>query len=90
MVVKGSTFREGFLSMITEKPSLDYLINTGLYVLEPTVLEEIPRGESFHITDLIEKVKSKGKRVGVFPIEDGAWIDIGQWDEYRSAIKRLS
>ena len=81
---------EGFLSMITEKPSLDYLINTGLYVLEPTVLEEIPRGESFHITDLIEKVKSKGKRVGVFPIEDGAWIDIGQWDEYRSAIKRLS
>jgi len=81
---------EGFLSMITEKPSLDYLINTGLYVLEPSVLEEIPHGESFHTTDLIAKVKSKGKRVGVFPIDDGAWIDIGQWDEYRSAVKRLS
>ena len=42
------------------------------------------------MTDLIAKVKSKGKRVGVFPIEDDSWIDIGQWEEYRSALKRLS
>ena len=81
---------QGFLSKIIEKPSLDYLINAGLYVLEPSVLKEIPDGELFHITDLIEKVKSKGKRIGVFPIDDGAWIDIGQWEEYRSALKRLS
>ncbi len=81
---------QGFLSRIIEKPSLDYLINAGLYVLEPSVLKEIPDGELFHITDLIEKVKSKGKRIGVFPIDDGAWIDIGQWEEYRSALKRLS
>jgi len=82
--------KEGFLSKIIEKPSLDYLINAGLYVVEPTALEEIPDGEFFHITDLIAKVKSKGKRVGVFPIENDAWIDIGQWEEYRSALKRLS
>ena len=82
--------KKGFLSKIIEKPSLDYLINAGLYVLEPSVLKEIPDGELLHITDLIEKIKSKGKRVGVFPIEDGAWIDIGQWEEYRSALKRLS
>jgi len=82
--------KKGFLSKIIEKPSLDYLINAGLYVLEPSVLKEIPDGQFFHITDLIEKVKSKGKRVGVFPIEDGSWIDIGQWEEYRSALKRLS
>jgi len=81
---------QGFLSRIIEKPSLDYLINAGLYVLEPSVLKEIPDGEFFHITNLIEKVKSKGKRVGVFPIDDSAWIDIGQWEEYRSALKRLS
>ena len=82
--------QQGYLSKIIEKPSLDYLINAGLYVLEPSVLKEIPDGEFFHITDLIEKLKSKGKRVGVFPIEDGAWIDIGQWEEYKSALKRLS
>ena len=82
--------KQGFLSKIVEKPSLDYLINTGLYVLEPSALKQIPDGEFFHMTDLIAKVKSKGKRVGVFPIEDDAWIDIGQWEEYRSALKRLS
>ena len=82
--------KKGFLSKIIEKPSLDYLINAGLYVLEPSVLKEIPEGEFFHITDLIEKVQAKGKRVGVFPIEDSAWIDIGQWEEYRTALKRLS
>ena len=81
---------QGFLSKIIEKPSLDYLINAGLYVLEPSVLKGIPDGGFFHITDLIEKVKSKGKKVGVFPIEDGAWIDIGQWEEYRSALRKLS
>lgn len=81
---------EGFLSKIIEKPSLNYLINTGLYVLESSALNEIPDDKFFHITDLIAKVKSKGKRVGVFPIEDDAWIDIGQWEEYRSALKRLS
>jgi dTDP-glucose pyrophosphorylase len=81
---------QGFLSKIIEKPSLDYLINAGLYVIEPSALNEIPDGEFFHITDLIEKVKSKGKKVGVFPIEDGAWIDIGQWEEYRSALRKLS
>jgi len=82
--------QEGFLHKIIEKPSLDYLINAGLYVIEPSALGEIPDGEFFHITDLIAKVKSKGKRVGVFPIENDAWIDIGQWEEYRSALKRLS
>ena len=82
--------KEGFLSGIIEKPSLNYLINTGLYVIEPSALQEIPDGEFFHITDLITKVKSKGKRVGVFPIEDDAWIDIGQWEEYRSALEQLS
>ena len=81
---------QGFLSKIIEKPSLDYLINAGLYVIEPSALNEIPDGEFFHITDLVEKVKSKGKKVGVFPIEDGAWIDIGQWEEYRSALRKLS
>jgi dTDP-glucose pyrophosphorylase len=81
---------QGFLNKIMEKPSLDYLINAGLYIVEPSALKEIPHGELFHITDLIEKVKSKGKRVGVFPIESGSWVDIGQWEEYRSALRKLS
>tara|TARA_B100001971_G_scaffold207856_1_gene228675 strand:- start:449 stop:565 length:117 start_codon:yes stop_codon:yes gene_type:complete len=38
---------------------------------------------------LIEDAKNKGKKVGVFPIDDEAWIDVGQWAEYQKAVKQL-
>ena len=82
--------KEGNLEKILEKPKLDYLINTGLYVIEPSVLELIPKNKSFDMTDLIESLKKKGKDIGVFPIDDNAWVDIGQWDEYKHAIERLN
>lgn len=81
---------DGFLKRIIEKPSLDYLINAGLYVLEPHVLDTIPKNTFFHITDLIDQLKKKKRRVGVFPIDNDSWIDIGQWEEYRNAIKRFN
>ena len=80
---------DGHLSRIDEKPSYDFLINTGLYVLNPDILELIPENTFYHITHLIEKVKSQGRKVGVFPIDDDAWIDVGQWAEYRKAVEVL-
>ena len=80
---------EGHLSHINEKPHYDFLINTGLYVLNPDILKLIPNDKFYHITDLIEDAKSRGKKIGVFPIDDDAWIDVGQWTEYQQAVKRL-
>ncbi len=80
---------DGTLNYIDEKPKYDFLINTGLYVLKPEILKYIPSGEFFHITDLIEKLKSKKLKVGVFPIEDERWIDVGEWTEYKKAILKL-
>jgi len=80
---------DGYLSHINEKPSYDFLINTGLYVLNPDVLDIIPPDKFYHITHLIEDLKNAGKRIGVFPIDDDAWIDIGQWAEYQKAVERL-
>ena len=77
---------EGHLSHINEKPHYDFLINTGLYVLNPNVLKLIPENKFYHITHLIEDAKSQGKKVGVFPIDDDAWIDIGQWAEFQKAV----
>ena len=28
-------------------------------------------------------------KVGVFPINEKDWIDVGQWEEYRKSIKKL-
>jgi dTDP-glucose pyrophosphorylase len=79
----------GHLSHINEKPKYDFLINTGLYILNPDVLNLIPKDKFYHITHLIEDSKSQGKKVGVFPIDDDAWIDIGQWAEYKKAMELL-
>ena len=80
---------DGHLSHINEKPQYDFLINTGLYVLNPDVLNLIPKDKFYHITHLIEDAKNQGKKIGVFPVDDDDWIDIGQWAEYKKALAVL-
>jgi len=79
----------GDLKEISEKPEYDYLINTGMYVLEPDVIDYIPENKFYHITHLIEDLKKNKRRVGVYPVYEKSWIDVGQWEEYRNAIKYL-
>lgn len=81
------TREEGLLSDIKEKPEYTFKINTGMYILEPQLVSEIPEGEFYHITFLIEKLVNEKRRVGVYPINEGSWTDIGNWDEYMKYIK---
>ena len=76
------TGMNGELISLSEKPEMTFQINSGMYVLEPHLMNEIPQDEFFHITHLIEKVKNRGGKVGVFPISENSWKDIGNWDEY--------
>jgi dTDP-glucose pyrophosphorylase len=73
---------DGELLELKEKPELTFKINSGMYVLEPHLIEEIPENEFFHITHLIEKVKQRGGKVGVFPVSEKSWKDMGLWDEF--------
>ncbi len=82
------TGEDGRLLSLQEKPQLSYLINSGMYILEPHLIDEIPQNEFFHITDLIEKINARNGRVGVFPVSEKSWIDIGEWDKYLERIKR--
>lgn len=79
----------GRLIGLQEKPELTYLINAGLYLLEPHLLSEIPKDTFFHITDLIEAVRARGGRVGVFPVSENSWHDIGEWQEYGRTMKAM-
>ena len=72
----------GVLESLREKPELTFKINTGMYILEPHLLDEIPSDRVYHITYLIEKLINEGRRVGVYPINEGSWTDVGNWDEY--------
>ncbi len=75
--------RKGHLGKISEKPHYDLLINTGLYILNPDILNLIPKDNNYHITQLISDVNIQGGKVGVFPVDDDVWIDVGQWAEYK-------
>ena len=76
------TSEGGQLKSIQEKPEFSFKINTGMYILEPNLIQEIPQNDFFHITTLIEKLHKESRKVGVFPVSEGSWKDIGNWEEY--------
>jgi len=71
---------------ISEKPLVNYMVNAGIYLIEPLVYQFIPRGESFHMTDLIGWLRKADKLVVGFPVTE-YWLDIGQHDDYIKAQK---
>jgi dTDP-glucose pyrophosphorylase len=80
------TSENGLLESLEEKPDLTYMINTGIYILNPGLIDQIPAEGIFHITHLIERVQQKGGRVGCYPVSEGAWTDIGEWREYLKLV----
>ena len=76
---------DGLLKRLKEKPEITLMINSGMYILEPHLLQEIPDKNIFHITDLISNIKKRKGRVGVFPVSEMSWMDIGDWKEYNRA-----
>ena len=81
------TGSDGILEGVDEKPTLTFKVNTGLYILEPTVFDDIP-DDFFHITHLMDKLHQEGRRVGIYPISQNDWTDMGDWDEYLKLVRR--
>lgn len=69
---------------VLEKPVYNYFANAGIYLMKHAVLNEIPEGEFFNATDLMDRLIEKGCSVIRFPIA-GYWIDIGSPAEYQKA-----
>lgn len=83
------TGEDGLMTGLQEKPETTYMINTGVYILNPELINEIPEGQFFHITHLMEKIKARSGRVGCFPVSEHAWKDMGEWPEYLKMINVL-
>jgi len=80
----------GKVEKIHEKPEYSFTINTGVYILDRRCLQYIPENTVFHMTDLIQALMDDHKPVFTYPINEGEYIDIGQWEEYRNALDRLN
>ena len=53
---------------VSEKPQMPFLVNAGIYLIEPTALQFIPRGLNFDMPDLIQRLISEDLMVVSFPI----------------------
>lgn len=83
------TGEDGLMTALREKPEQTYQVNTGVYILNAELIDEIPEGDFFHITHLMEKIKDRGGRVGCFPVSEHSWKDMGEWPEYLKMINVL-
>jgi dTDP-glucose pyrophosphorylase len=75
---------DGHLVELREKPNINFLINRGVYILEPELLDAIPKAGEFPITSLFESLLAAKKSVSVFYFED-YWLDIGRATDLRRA-----
>lgn len=69
---------------IEEKPVRSYYVNSGMYIIEPSMLRYLPSGEYYDMPDLINTLASDGRRIGVFPIHE-YWLDVGGHKELMKA-----
>lgn len=69
-----------------EKPVYASFINAGVYVLNPEVLNYIPKNFRFDMNSLFEAMLQKGEPVCIFPIRE-YWIDIGRMSDFYQAGK---
>lgn len=74
---------------ISEKPSYNVVINTGLYIVEPEFLKYIPSSTFIDITDIIKKIINQHKNVGSYLIEENRWLDMGEASELQKMKNKL-
>lgn len=79
----------GEISSFEEKPQLSFFTNTGYYILEQDIFNYIDQGEKIGMPDIIDRMRKNGLKVGIYPISENAWLDMGQFDSMESMEQRL-
>jgi dTDP-glucose pyrophosphorylase len=80
---------QGEIAAMTEKPQYSFLTNTGFYIVEPGLLDELQDDTPIGFPDVIEQARSQNKRIGVFPVGEKSWLDMGQMEELERMRKEM-
>ncbi|HXT82321.1 MAG TPA: sugar phosphate nucleotidyltransferase [Acetobacteraceae bacterium] len=75
---------DGWVTQFREKPRLTYLVSTGVYCMEPSILDHIPCSIPFGFDDLMNCMLENGLPVRTF-LHSGLWLDIGSIDDFQKA-----
>ncbi len=72
------------VTAVQEKPTYNFFVSAGIYLLEPVVCNTVPKGSRIDMPDLINQLIKNGQSVVSFPIME-YWLDIGQHMDYEKA-----
>ncbi len=79
----------GKIERIVEKPTFNFLVNTGTYIIKKRLIDTIPHGKKFETPTLINNVIGAGGKIGLFPLTPEARLDTGEWSEYHKTLEVL-
>lgn len=81
--------KNGEIEKMREKPDVSFFTNTGCYIVEPDIIDELEIDKPISFPEIIEKNQARGKKIGVYPIGENAWLDMGQMDELEHMKEEL-
>ena len=70
------------LKSFEEKPTSNFLVNAGMYVLSPNALSQIPKQQYLDMPFFLDTLKTKGYKVVAFPTHE-SWLDIGKPEDLK-------
>lgn len=80
---------DGQIKNMKEKPEFSFFTNTGCYIVEPRVIDEMKTGRNVAFPDIIMEYKKRNEKVGIYPIGEHAWMDMGQMDTFEEMRARV-
>lgn len=77
----------GTVRGLIEKPSQIYNVNTGIYLMEPSVIKDIPDSQTYDMPDLINKLLKEKRSVGAYPVTENRWRDMGEMSQLQRMLE---
>jgi NDP-sugar pyrophosphorylase family protein len=74
---------------IVEKPAVTDVVSAGIYALQPSALDVIPRDAFFDMPDLVNRLLEAGRSVGAYCF-DGEWLAIDRIEQLEDAARLLA
>jgi NDP-sugar pyrophosphorylase family protein len=78
-----------FLTQFEEKPDYDFLVSTGVYMLNRSVVQHIPENTFFGFDHLMYRLLEIKNPAKVYEY-DGFWLDIGRPSDYELATQKIN
>lgn len=80
---------DGEIDKVVEKPTMNFLTNTGMYLVDKRVIDELEENKAISFPEIMESYRQKGFKVGVYPVSEDSWMDMGQLEELEAMRRKL-